>query len=62
MRQKLTKAQIIGELLAEEQISAEEAITLLSNKPTTVIYNVTVPDKKEIPLYGNMWSTNITTD
>tara|TARA_R110002126_G_scaffold264790_1_gene407999 strand:- start:1015 stop:1203 length:189 start_codon:yes stop_codon:yes gene_type:complete len=62
MSQKLTKAQIIGELLAEEQISAEEAITLLSEKPTTIIYNVNVPENKEMPLYGNMWSTNITTD
>ena len=49
MSQKLTKAQIIGELLAEEQISAEEAITLLSEKPTTIIYNVSVPEKKEMP-------------
>ena len=62
MSQKLTKAQIIGELLAEEQISAEEAITLLSEKPTTIIYNVSVPENKEMPLYVNMWSTNITTD
>ena len=62
MSQKLSKAQIIGELLAEEQISPQEAITLLSEKPTTVVYNVHIPDKEDIPLYGNMWAANTTID
>jgi len=62
MTEKLTKAQIVGELLAEEQITAEEAITLLSEKPTTVVYNILAPNQPEMPLYGNMWSTNTTLD
>tara|TARA_R100000541_G_scaffold57767_1_gene68175 strand:- start:87 stop:275 length:189 start_codon:yes stop_codon:yes gene_type:complete len=62
MTEKLTKAQIVGELLAEEQISAEEAITLLSEKPSTVVYNIVAPTKTEIPLYGNMWTANTTLD
>lgn len=61
MEKPLTKAQIVGELLAEEQISAEEAITLLE-PAQTIIYNLQVPEEKVvgIPLYGNMWTTNIT--
>jgi len=62
MSQKLTKAQIIGELLAEEQISPEEAITLLSEKPITVVYNVQLPEREETSLYGNMWNANTTVD
>ena len=62
MSQKLTKAQIIGELLAEEQISPEEAITLLSEKPITVVYNVHLPEREETSLYGNMWNANTTVD
>jgi|TARA_R110001592_G_scaffold24542_7_gene94509 hypothetical protein len=62
MTEKLTKAQIVGELLAEEQITAEEAITLLSEKPTTVVYNIVAPSKQDIPLYGNMWTANTTLD
>tara|TARA_B100000497_G_scaffold123709_1_gene156870 strand:- start:4503 stop:4688 length:186 start_codon:yes stop_codon:yes gene_type:complete len=58
---KLTKAQIVGELLAEEQITAEEAITLLE-PAKTIIYNVHVPEQEvHTPMpYGNMWTTNIT--
>ena len=61
MEKPLTKAQIVGELLAEEQISAEEAITLLE-PAQTIIYNLQVPEEivVGIPLYGNMWTTNIT--
>tara|TARA_R100001443_G_scaffold87530_1_gene94016 strand:- start:393 stop:584 length:192 start_codon:yes stop_codon:yes gene_type:complete len=58
---KLSKAQIVGELLAEEQISAEEAITLLE-PAQTIIYNVQIPEEEligTVPL-GNMWTTNIT--
>ena len=63
MSQKLSKAQIIGELLAEEQITPEEAITLLSEKPTTVVYNVQLPEREDIDtLYGNMWNSNTTLD
>lgn len=61
MSDKLTKAQIIGELLSEEQITAEEAITLLSEKPTTIIYNVHLPEKEqEEMLFGNMWNQSST--
>tara|TARA_R110002126_G_scaffold252118_1_gene395295 strand:- start:23 stop:214 length:192 start_codon:yes stop_codon:yes gene_type:complete len=61
MSNKLTKAQIIGELLAEEQITTEEAITLLSSEPTTVIYNVQLPEKEqEEMLFGNMWDQSST--
>ena len=61
MSNKLTKAQIIGELLAEEQITTEEAITLLSSEPTTVIYNVQLPEKEqEEMLFGNMWNQSST--
>jgi hypothetical protein len=61
MEKPLTKAQIVGELLAEEQISAEEAITLLE-PAQTIIYNVQVPQEEvvSIPPFGNMWTTNIT--
>ena len=62
MSQKLSKAQIVGELLAEEQISPEEAITLLSEKPATVIYNVQLPERNDMPLFGNMWNSNTTLD
>lgn len=61
MAEKLTKAQIVGELLAEEQITAEEAITLLE-PAQTIIYNVQIPEQELIgtmPI-GNMWTTNIT--
>ena len=47
MEKPLTKAQIVGELLAEEQISAEEAITLLE-PAQTIIYNVQVPQEEAI--------------
>ncbi len=64
MSDKLTKAQLIGELLSEEQITAEEAITLLSEKPTTIIYNVHLPEKEqkeqEEMLFGNMWNQSST--
>jgi len=40
---KLTKEQIVGELLAEEQITAEEAVTLLTEKATTIINTFSVP-------------------
>ena len=49
MSQKLTKAQIIGELLAEEQISAEEAITLLSEKGQRIVEKK-VKDKIQITI------------
>jgi hypothetical protein len=66
MSNKLTKAQLIGELLSEEQITAEEAITLLSSEPTTVIYNVHLPEKEqkehEEMLFGNMWNQSSTLD
>ena len=41
--EKLTKEQIVGELLAEEQITAEEAVTLLTEKATTIINTFSVP-------------------
>tara|TARA_R110001592_G_scaffold34089_4_gene117451 strand:+ start:3071 stop:3259 length:189 start_codon:yes stop_codon:yes gene_type:complete len=61
MEKPLTKTEIIGELLAESQISAEEAITLLQPEPQTVIYNIQVPSEEVVsyPGYGS-WSTNIT--
>jgi hypothetical protein len=62
MSNKLTKAQIIGELLTEEQITTEEAITLLSSEPTTIIYNIQLPENEEQPLYGNMWDQSSTLD
>jgi hypothetical protein len=67
MSNKLTKAQLIGELLSDEQITAEEAITLLSSEPTTVIYNVHLPEKEqkeqmEEMLFGNMWNQSSTLD
>jgi len=40
---KLTKEQIVGELLAEEQITAEEAVTLLTEKATTIINTFSIP-------------------
>lgn len=64
MSNKLTKAQLIGELLSEEQITAEEAITLLSSEPTTVIYNVHPPEKdskeQEELIFGNIWNQSST--
>ena len=61
MSNKLTKAQIIGELLSEEQITANEAITLLSTGPTTVIYNVQLSEKdQEEIIFGNMWNQSST--
>ena len=43
--EKLTKEQIVGELLAEGQITAEEAVTLLTEKASTIINNYTTPEK-----------------
>jgi|COG998Drversion2_1049125.scaffolds.fasta_scaffold00214_12 hypothetical protein len=40
---KLTKEQIVGELLAEEQITREEAVTLLTEKATTIINTYSIP-------------------
>tara|TARA_R110000803_G_scaffold208839_1_gene277856 strand:- start:42 stop:197 length:156 start_codon:yes stop_codon:yes gene_type:complete len=40
---KLTKEQIVGELLVEEQITAEKAVILLTEKPSTVVNNFTTP-------------------
>tara|TARA_R110000868_G_scaffold350289_1_gene611525 strand:+ start:721 stop:879 length:159 start_codon:yes stop_codon:yes gene_type:complete len=42
---KLTKEQIVGELLAEEQITAEEAVTLLTEKASTIINTFTIPER-----------------
>ena len=60
MAEKLTKAQIVGELLAEEQITADEAITLL--EPAQTIIHVQVPQEEvqTVMPFGNMWTTNIT--
>jgi hypothetical protein len=41
--EKLTKEQIVGELLAEEQITAEEAVTLLTEKTSTIINTFSIP-------------------
>tara|TARA_R110000737_G_C14375023_1_gene449496 strand:+ start:200 stop:358 length:159 start_codon:yes stop_codon:yes gene_type:complete len=42
---KLTKEQIVGELIAEDQITIEEAVTLLTEKTSTVINNFTTPGR-----------------
>mgnify|MGYP003111989109 FL=1 len=57
--EKLTKEQIVGELLAEEQISAEEAITLLT--PTPISYNINI-SKEEASSHSNgiFWEQNST--
>tara|TARA_R100000742_G_C4273376_1_gene92907 strand:+ start:1036 stop:1227 length:192 start_codon:yes stop_codon:yes gene_type:complete len=62
MEKPLTKAEIVGELLADGQISAEEAIVLLQETPKTIIYNVEAPSQQEteVPVFGGMWSTTIT--
>ena len=43
--EKLTKEEIVGELLVEGQITAEEAVTLLTEKTSTVINNFTTPGR-----------------
>tara|TARA_R100000544_G_C2213501_1_gene53244 strand:+ start:512 stop:691 length:180 start_codon:yes stop_codon:yes gene_type:complete len=56
---KLTKEQIVGELLAEEQISAEEAITLLT--PVSISYNINIPkDNASESANGIFWEQNST--
>jgi len=56
---KLTKEQIVGELLAEEQISAEEAVTLLT--PATISYNINIPkDNASKHANGIFWEQNST--
>ena len=40
---KLTIKKIVGELLAEEQITREEAVTLLTEKATTIINTYSIP-------------------
>ncbi|MGK0255586.1 MAG: hypothetical protein ACI81I_000186 [Arcobacteraceae bacterium] len=42
---KLTKEQIVAELIAEDQITIEEAVTLLTEKNSTVINNFTTPGR-----------------
>jgi len=41
--EKLTKEEIVGELLAEGQITAEEAVTLLTEKASTIINSFSIP-------------------
>ena len=42
---KLTKEQIVEELIAEDQITIEEAVTWLTEKTSTVINNFTTPGR-----------------
>jgi len=56
---KLTKEQIVGELLAEEQITAEEAVTLLT--PESNSHNNNIPEVKEPTCFtGYFWEQNTT--
>tara|TARA_R110000751_G_scaffold44315_1_gene101488 strand:+ start:3133 stop:3324 length:192 start_codon:yes stop_codon:yes gene_type:complete len=61
MEEPLTKSEIVGELLADGQISADEAIILLQEAPQTIIYNIPTPEKDgaSYPIFGNLWTTNI---
>jgi len=40
---KLTKEQIVEELITEDQITIEEAVTLLTEKATTIINTFSIP-------------------
>ena len=40
---KLTKEQIVEELIAEDQITIEEAVTLLTEKASTIINTYSIP-------------------
>ena len=61
MELELSKAEIVGELLADGQISAEEAIVLLQETPKTIIYNIETSNEKEkaVPIFEGMWTTTI---
>ena len=61
MELELSKAEIVGELLADGQISAEEAIVLLQETPKTIIYNIETSNEKEkaVPIFERMWTTTI---
>tara|TARA_R110001632_G_scaffold204461_1_gene327981 strand:+ start:481 stop:690 length:210 start_codon:yes stop_codon:yes gene_type:complete len=55
---KLTKEQIVEELLAAEQISVEEAVTLLSNKTQQGVTYITNHPPNSYWTTSPDWSTD----